>query len=236
MPPHKERHLSHRAGWLRATVLGANDGIISTAALILGVVAADATRSVVLTAGIAGLTAGALSMGLGEYVSVSSQRDSEQADIAKERWELDNVPERELTELTAIYQEKGLRHELAREVAEELTSHDALRAHLTEELGITESTLARPLQAMGSSTASFALGAALPLIATAVVPDSASTLFRIVVTVAVTVVALLILGVTGAVLGGARTARPTARVVLGGLAAMGLTMVIGKLFGTATGA
>lgn len=235
MPPHKERHLSHRAGWLRATVLGANDGIISTAALILGVVAADASRSAVLTAGVAGLTAGALSMGLGEYVSVSSQRDSEQADIAKERWELDNVPERELAELTSIYQEKGLDHSLAREVAVALTEHDALHAHLTEELGITETTLARPVQAMGSSTLSFALGAALPLIATAVVPDSAATGTRIAVTVAVTVVALLILGVTGAVLGGARAARPTARIVLGGLAAMALTMVIGKLFGTATG-
>lgn len=235
MPPHKERHLSHRAAWLRATVLGANDGIISTAALILGVTAADANRSAVLTAGVAGLTAGALSMGLGEYVSVSSQRDTEEADIAKEQWELANVPERELAELTAIYQDKGLDHDLARQVAVELTNHDALHAHLTEELGISEATLARPVQAMASSTASFAIGAALPLIATAVVPDSAATSMRIVVTVAVTIVALLILGVTGAVLGGARPLRPTARVVLGGLAAMSLTMLIGKLFGTATG-
>jgi VIT1/CCC1 family predicted Fe2+/Mn2+ transporter len=235
MPPHKERHLSHRAGWLRATVLGANDGIISTAALILGVVAADASRTAVLTAGIAGLTAGALSMGLGEYVSVSSQRDTEQADIAKERWELDNVPERELAELTAIYQEKGLDHELAREVATQLTEHDALRTHLVEELGITETTLARPLQAMASSTASFALGASLPLLAVAAVPDSAASLTRIIATVGVALVALVALGVTAAVLGGAKIGRPTARVVLGGLAAMGATMVIGWLFGTATG-
>jgi len=215
-------------------VLGANDGIISTAALILGVVAADASRSAVITAGVAGLTAGALSMGLGEYVSVSSQRDAERADIAKERWELANVPERELAELTSIYQQKGLDHDLAHEVAVALTEHDALHAHLTEELGITATSRARPLQAMGSSALSFALGAALPLLATVVVPDSASDPVRIAVTVAVTVLALLVLGITGAVLGGARPARPTARVVLGGLAAMALTMLIGRLFGTAT--
>jgi len=235
MPPHKERHLSHRAGWLRATVLGANDGIISTAALILGVVAADADRTAVLTAGIAGLTAGALSMGLGEYVSVSSQRDSEQADIAKEQWELANVPDRELAELTAIYQEKGLDHDLAREVATKLTEHDALKTHLVEELGITETTLARPVQAMTSSTASFAIGAALPLLAAAAVPDSSTALVRIVAIVLVAVVALLVLGTTAAVLGGAKVGRPTARVVFGGLLAMAATMVIGWIFGTATG-
>lgn len=235
MPPHKERHLSHRAGWLRATVLGANDGIISTAALILGVVAADASRSAVLTAGVAGLTAGALSMGLGEYVSVSSQRDSERADIAKEEWELANVPERELAELTAIYQDKGLDHDLAREVAVKLTEHDALRTHLVEELGISETTLARPLQAMLSSTVAFALGAALPLIAAALVPDSSTAGVRIVAILVVSVIALLALGMTGAVLGGARVGRPTARVVFGGIAAMGVTMLIGWLFGTATG-
>jgi vacuolar iron transporter family protein len=235
MPPHKERHLSHRAGWLRATVLGANDGIISTAALILGVVAADAGRSAVLTAGVAGLTAGALSMGLGEYVSVSSQRDSEQADIAKEKWELANVPERELAELTAIYQDKGLEHDLAREVAVKLTEHDALRTHLVEELGISATTLARPVQAMLSSTLSFAIGAALPLIAAAAVPDSASNGVRIMAILAIAVVALLGLGVTAAVLGGAKVGRPTARVVLGGVAAMAVTMGIGKIFGAATG-
>lgn len=235
MPPHKERHLSHRAGWLRATVLGANDGIISTAALILGVVAADASRSAVLTAGVAGLTAGALSMGLGEYVSVSSQRDSERADIAKEEWELANVPERELAELTAIYQDKGLDHELAREVAVKLTEHDALRTHLVEELGISETTLARPLQAMVSSTLAFALGAALPLIAAALVPDASSAGVRIVAILVISVIALLGLGMTGAVLGGAKVGPPTARVVLGGIAAMGVTMLIGWIFGTATG-
>ncbi len=233
MPPHKERHLSHRAGWLRATVLGANDGIISTAALILGVAAADATRSAVLVAGMAGLTAGALSMGLGEYVSVSSQRDVEQADIAKERWELANVPERELAELTAIYQQRGLTQDLARQVAVELTEHDALSTHLVEELGITETTMARPIQAMGSSMLSFAVGAAFPLIAAWAVPDSASTASRILATLIVSVIALLVLGFAGATAGGAKPGRPVARVVLGGIAAMAITMVIGKVFGTA---
>ena len=235
MLAHRERHLSHRTGWLRATVLGANDGIISTAALILGVAAADASRAAVLTAGMAGLTAGALSMGLGEYVSVSSQRDTEQADIAKERWELANVPDRELAELTAIYQEKGLSHDLAREVAVELTDHDALQTHLVEELGITEDTVARPGQAAGSSMLSFAVGAAFPLLAAAAVSASASTSARIAVTLVAAVLALLALGVAGATLGGVRVGRPAARVVLGGIAAMALTMVIGKLFGTAIG-
>ena len=235
MLAHRERHLSHRTGWLRATVLGANDGIISTAALILGVAAADASRSAVLTAGMAGLTAGALSMGLGEYVSVSSQRDTEQADIAKERWELANVPERELAELTAIYQEKGLSHDLAREVAVELTHHDALQTHLVEELGITEDTVARPAQAAGSSMLSFAVAAALPLLAAATVSDSGSSGVRIAVILVVAVLALLGLGVAGARLGGVKVGRPAGRVVLGGIAAMALTMVIGKLFGTAIG-
>src|SRR5690242_12453478 len=230
MPPHRERHLSHRAGWLRAIVLGANDGIISTAALILGVAAADAGRNAVLTAGIAGLTAGALSMGLGEYVSVSSQRDAEQADIDKERWELDNIPERELAELTSIYRERGLSEQLAREVAVELTAHDALQTHLTEELGISEDRLARPVQAAASSTVSFAVGAALPLLAAIAVPSSASPSTRITVVLVVAVLALLVLGVVGATLGGAKVGRPTARVVLGGIGAMAATMVIGSLF------
>jgi VIT1/CCC1 family predicted Fe2+/Mn2+ transporter len=235
MAPHKERHFSHRTGWLRATVLGANDGIVSVAALILGIAAADSSRSVVLTAGIAGLSAGALSMGLGEYISVSSQRDTEQADIAKEKWELENVPERELAELTAIYQSKGLSHTLAREVAVELTRHDALGTHLIEELGITESTLARPFQAAFSSMASFSIGASLPLLAAAVMPDSDTSAPRIIATLVISVIALFILGLTGALLGGAKPARPMARVVLGGTAAMGITMLIGKLFGTAIG-
>lgn len=235
MARHRERHLSHRSGWLRASVLGANDGIISTAALILGVAASDAGRSAILTAGIAGLSAGAMAMGMGEYVSVSSQRDTENADIAKEVWELENVPDRELAELTAIYQEKGLDHELAREVATRLTEKDALRIHLIEELGITEATMARPWQAALSSMASFALGAALPLIAAAVVPASAATSVRIIVTIVVAIIALLALGLAGARAGGAHPFRPTVRVVVGGIAAMAVTMAIGKLFGTAVG-
>ncbi len=229
MARHKERHLSHRAGWLRASVLGANDGIISTAALILGVAASDASRSAVLTAGIAGLTAGSMAMGLGEYVSVSSQRDTERADIAKEIWELEHTPERELAELTAIYQERGLSHELARKVAIELTEHDALATHLTEELGITEETLARPLQAAATSMLSFAVGAALPLIAAAIAAQGS----RIIATLLVSLVALVALGIAGARVGSAAPLRPTLRVVLGGAVAMAVTMAIGKLLGTA---
>lgn len=235
MARHSERHLSHRTGWLRASVLGANDGIISTAALILGVAAAGTGRAAVLTAGMAGLSAGALSMGLGEYVSVSSQRDTEQADIAKEVWELENVPDRELAELTAIYEEKGLSHDLAEEVARQLTAKDALRIHLIEELGITEATMARPIQASFSSMGAFALGASLPLIAVAIVPESASSLLRISVTLVVAILALLALGIAGAKAGGARPLRPTLRVLLGGIAAMAITMAIGKLFGAAVG-
>jgi VIT1/CCC1 family predicted Fe2+/Mn2+ transporter len=231
MARHKERHLSHRANWLRASVLGANDGIISTAALILGVAASDASSSAVITAGIAGLTAGSMAMGLGEYVSVSSQRDTEKADIAKEIWELEHTPERELAELTAIYQERGLSHDLARQVAVELTEHDALGTHLTEELGITEGTLARPLQAAATSMISFAIGAALPLIAASV----GSNGNRIALTLIVATVALLALGLAGARAGGAKPLRPTLRVVVGGIIAMGVTMAIGRIFGTAVG-
>jgi len=235
MARHRERHLSRRTGWLRAAVLGANDGIISVAALVLGVAAADTGRAAVLTAGIAGLSAGALSMGLGEYVSVSSQRDTEEADIAKERWELENVPERELAELTAIYMEKGLEHDLAAQVATALTERDALRIHLIEELGITESTLARPWQAAFASTGAFAAGAILPLLAMGLVPDDASGVTRIAVTLVVAVIALLALGWTGARLGGARPLRPVLRVVAGGVVAMAVTMAIGSLFGTTFG-
>ena len=154
-------------------VLGANDGLISTACLILGVAAADATRSAILTAGMAGLVAGAAAMALGEYVSVSSQRDSEHADIAKERWELDNMPDRELAELAAIYRAKGLSDELAERVAVELTQADALGVHLGDELGISETTLARPVQAAVSSAGSFAVGAAGPLLAAALATEPA---------------------------------------------------------------
>ena len=183
MVRHEEGHFSHRIGLLRAMVLGANDGIISTACLILGVAAADATRSTIITAGVAGLVAGAASMAIGEYVSVSSQRDAEQADIAKETWELEHTPEHELDELTAIYKGKGLTQELARAVAVQLTKEDALKVHMAEELGITHLTLARPVQASVSSAGSFSVGAAIPLIAVALASSSQRIATTIVVAV-----------------------------------------------------
>ena len=228
MATHNEGHGGTRIGLLRAVVLGANDGIISTACLVLGVAAASASRSAILTVGLAGLVAGAASMALGEYISVSSQRDAEDANIAKEKWELANVPEHELEELTAIYVHKGLNPELARQVAEELTAGDALKIHLAEELGISEHSRAQPIEAMVGSAAAFAVGAAVPLVAIAI----SSTSNRIVVTIAIVVVALLGLGAAGARAGGAHPVRPIVRVVLGGLVAIGLTMAVGKLFGT----
>jgi VIT1/CCC1 family predicted Fe2+/Mn2+ transporter len=229
MVKHDEGHLSHRIGLLRAMVLGANDGIISTACLILGVAAADATRSTIITAGVAGLVAGAASMAIGEYVSVSSQRDAEQADIAKETWELEHTPEHELDELTAIYKGKGLTQELARAVAVQLTKEDALKVHMAEELGITHLTLARPVQASVSSAGSFSVGAAIPLVAVAL----ASSSQRIATTIVIAVFALIALGVSSAIAGGAHPLRPTFRVVVGGLVAMGFTMAVGHFVGTA---
>lgn len=228
MVKHDEGHLSHRIGLLRAMVLGANDGIISTACLILGVAAADATRSTIITAGVAGLVAGAASMAIGEYVSVSSQRDAEQADIAKETWELEHTPEHELDELTAIYKGKGLTQELARAVAVQLTKEDALKVHMAEELGITHLTLARPVQASVSSAGSFSVGAAIPLVAVAL----ASSSQRIATTIVVALFALVALGISSAVAGGAHPLRPTFRVVLGGSVAMAFTMAIGRLVGS----
>ena len=228
MVKHDEGHLSHRIGLLRAMVLGANDGIISTACLILGVAAADATRSTIITAGVAGLVAGAASMAIGEYVSVSSQRDSEQADIAKETWELEHTPEHELDELTAIYKGKGLTQELARAVAVQLTKEDALKVHMAEELGITHLTLARPVQASVSSAGSFSVGAAIPLVAVAL----ASSSQRIATTIVVALFALVALGISSAVAGGAHPLRPTFRVVFGGSVAMAFTMAIGRLVGS----
>ena len=229
MVRHEEGHFSHRIGLLRAMVLGANDGIISTACLILGVAAADGTRNVIITAGVAGLVAGAASMAIGEYVSVSSQRDAEQADIAKETWELEHTPEHELDELTAIYKGKGLTQELARAVAVQLTKEDALKVHMAEELGITHLTLARPVQASVSSAGSFSVGAAIPLIAVAL----ASSSQRIATTIVVAVFALVALGISSAKAGGAHPLRPTFRVVFGGLVAMAFTMAVGHFVGTA---
>lgn len=210
-------------------VLGANDGIISTACLILGVAAADSSRSAILTAGMAGLVAGAVSMALGEYVSVSSQSDSERADIAKEKWELETMPEHELDELTAIYVDKGLPQALARDVAVELTKNDALKIHLAEELGITDTTMANPIQAAAGSAVAFTAGAAVPLITAAVAANAS----RIWATLIVVTVALAGLGWAGARFGRAETIKPTLRVVVGGLAAMAITMLVGKLFGSA---
>ena len=229
MVRHEEGHFSHRIGLLRAMVLGANDGIISTACLILGVAAADASRGTIITAGVAGLVAGAASMAIGEYVSVSAQRDAEQADIAKETWELEHTPEHELDELTAIYKGKGLTQELARAVAVQLTKEDALKVHMAEELGITHLTLARPMQASVSSAGSFSVGAAIPLIAVALAASSQ----RIATTVVVAVLALVALGISSAKAGGAHPLRPTFRVVFGGLVAMAFTMAVGRLVGSA---
>ena len=229
MSPHDEDHSSHRIGLLRAMVLGANDGIISTACLVLGVAAATAERSTILTAGMAGLVAGAASMALGEYVSVSSQRYSEQSDIAKEKWELEHTPDIELAELAGIYRKKGLPQALAHEVAVELTRHDALKTHLAEELGIHEATRARPIQASVGSAGSFAVGAAIPLIAVSLFTEA----MRFTGTIAVVVLTLVALGVSSSKYGGAKPASPVLRVVIGGLAAIAVTMAVGKLFGAA---
>jgi VIT1/CCC1 family predicted Fe2+/Mn2+ transporter len=218
--------MSHRSNWLRAAVLGANDGIVSTASLVLGVAASGASASAIVTAGIAGLVAGALSMAAGEYVSVSSQRDAERADIALETRELATDPEGELAELTAISERRGLRPDLAREVAHALTTKGALEAHLRDELGLSAERLARPLQAAWASALSFSAGAAVPLIAVAVAPADARG------AVAVTLVALAITGDLGARLGGAARGRATLRVVAWGAIAMAITAGIGALVGT----
>jgi VIT1/CCC1 family predicted Fe2+/Mn2+ transporter len=228
---HTEGHFGHRVGWLRASVLGANDGIVSTASILLGVAASGAERSALLTAGMAGLVAGSVAMAVGEYVSVASQRDTERSDIAKETWELQHEAEHELDELTAIYTARGLDRDLARQVAEQLTERDALGAHLRDELGIAPGDLARPVQAAASSAASFGVGAALPLIAASL----ASRSTRIGVILVVALLALVSLGFAGAKAGGAKYGRPVVRIVVGGVVAMAFTMVVGKLFGAAVG-
>lgn len=228
-PLHAERHLSLRSNWLRAAVLGANDGILSTSSLVLGVAASGASRSAIVTAGIAGLMAGAGSMAAGEYVSVSSQRDTEDADLRLERRELAADPEGELRELTGIYEGRGLRPELAAEVARGLTEHDALEAHARDELGLPEDRRARPLQAAGASALSFAAGALLPLLAIGVFGSSS----RVVACILVTLLALTGLGALGARLGGAPVPRAVLRVVFWGATAMAVTAGVGALVGTA---
>jgi len=225
---HDEHHRSERIGWLRATVLGANDGIVSIASLIVGVAAADASRSEALTAGSAGLVAGALSMAVGEYVSVSSQRDTELADIAAERRELTTDPASELLELTSIYERRGLDHALAAEVAKQLTEHDALGAHARDELGITATAAARPLQAAGSSAASFLVGGGLPLIAAIAASGDA----RPWVVSIVAVICLALLGVMGARLGGASKRTAAVRIAVLGALALGASAAIGAAVGT----
>lgn len=225
---HPESHLVSRIGWMRAAVLGANDGIVSTASLIVGVAAASAATSDVLIAGVAGLVAGAMSMAAGEYVSVSSQSDTEQADLGRERAELATRPEFEREELARIYTDRGVSPELARQVADQLMAHDALGAHARDELGISEVSTARPVQAALTSAATFAVGAALPLSMVLLMPRSA-------LVAGVSIASLLFLGLLGAVgaqAGGANVGRATLRVTFWGALAMALTAGIGAIFGT----
>ena len=228
---HRETHAASRIGWLRAAILGANDGIVSTASLIAGVAAAGASASTILVTGTAGLVAGAMSMAAGEYVSVSSQGDAEKADIAKEKRELATVPELELEELTQIYQQRGLDRPLAEQVAVQLTAHNALDSHLRDELGLTSEMAARPIQAAAASAASFTVGAALPL---AIVLLVAGPSLPWIVSAA-SLIFLAILGALGAWAGNAPIARAVLRVGFWGAVAMGVTMAIGSLFGTTVG-
>jgi len=228
---HRERHRTDRVGWLRASVLGANDGIVSTASLVLGVAAAEGTRGHILVAGVAGLVAGALSMAAGEYISVSSQADAERSSIELEREELATQPEAELEELTAIYARRGLSPDLARTVARELTARDALAAHARDELGLTEELAARPLQAALASAASFALGAALPVLTIVVVPPSS----LMTAVVAASLVCLAVLGAVAARAGGASAWRGAVRVTFWSALAMAATAGVGRLFGTSVG-
>ena len=228
--PHDEPHRLGRAAWLRAAVLGANDGVVSTACLIVGVAGAGASYAGVRTAGIAGLAAGALSMALGEYVSVASQRDIEQADVQIERRALEEHPVAELRELALIWESRGLEPETAAEVARQLTEKDALGAHVRDELGLTADTAARPIQAALSSLLSFTLGALVPLVAYLATPDRRSF-----VAVVASVIALASLGWIGAALGSAKRLRAIARVAIGGTAAMAITLLIGELTGAALG-
>jgi len=224
---HRELHRSERIGWLRATVLGANDGLISTSSLVVGVAAAEPSRAAILLAAVAGLAAGALSMAAGEYVSVSSQADTEQADLARERGELATAPEAERAELAGLYVTRGLSRELALQVADQLMAHDALGAHARDELGIHEITRARPIQAAVASAASFAVGAAPPALLAALLPTGVLTPG----VVAVTLGLLLVLGGVAARLGGASLTRGALRVAFWGAVAMGCTAAVGRLFG-----
>lgn len=224
---HRERHIGDRVGWLRAAVLGANDGIVSTASLIVGVAAAEAGRSGILVAGVAGLVAGAMSMAAGEYVSVSSQSDAEKADIERERAELAAAPDAELRELSGFYTARGLTPDLADEVARQLTATDALAAHVQDELGISGTSIARPIQAAFASAVSFSIGAAVPLI----VAIAAPLLLTLSTVTAAAVLSLAFLGAVGAKVGGAPILKAVLRVTIWGVVAMAITAGIGKMFG-----
>lgn len=228
---HSEIHMVHRIGWLRAAVLGANDGIVSTSSLVVGVAAAGTGRTEVLIAGLAGLVAGAMSMAAGEYVSVSSQTDAEQADLARERKELAETPAAELEELTRIYEARGLTRDLAEQVAVQLTERDALGSHARDELGISETVTAHPVQAALVSAMTFAVGAVVPLLVAMLAPPS-----QIVPLVAVaTLLSLAILGGLGATAGGAGVLRGAMRVTFWGALAMAATALVGSVFGVAVG-
>jgi VIT1/CCC1 family predicted Fe2+/Mn2+ transporter len=226
-----EMHRSGRIGWLRAAVLGSNDAIVSTASLMIGVAAASASKRVILVAGVAGLVAGAMSMAVGEYVSVSSQRDAEQADIGLEKRELTEEPQVELQELALIYEKRGLEKDLAMKVAVQLSAGDRLGAHLRDELGIDQTLLARPMQAAWISAASFAFFATIPIAALLVAPVS----LRISLIAVLCLLSLAVLGAFGGYLGGAPLGRASLRVTLGGALAMAVTAIIGRILGVAAG-
>ena len=226
---HGEQHNSHRIGWLRAVVLGANDGTISVASLVVGIAASGATRSDLLVAGLAATVAGAASMAAGEFVSVQSQADTEQADLTRERRELTIDPAGELAELAEIYRNRGLTAETARQVAEQLTRHDALGAHARDELGLTETLRARPIQAALASAASFAIGALVPILAVLLSPQGQVGSF----TTSVALGALAVLGGLSAKAGGAAMPRSVMRMVVWGSLALGLTALVGHLVGKA---
>jgi VIT1/CCC1 family predicted Fe2+/Mn2+ transporter len=226
-----EMHRSGRVGWLRAAVLGSDDAIVSTASLMIGVAAASDSKRAILVAGVAGLVAGAMSMAVGEYVSVSSQRDAEQADIGREKRELATEPQAELQELALIYEKRGLEKDLAMKVAEQLSARDRLGAHLRDELGINQASLARPIQAAWISAASFAFFATIPIAALLVAPAS----LRIPLIAVLCLVSLAALGAFGGYLGGAPLGRASLRVTLGGALAMAVTALIGRILGVSIG-
>jgi len=227
----KEDHYLSRSGWLRASILGANDGILSTASIIIGVAAASTTREPIVLAGVAGLVAGALSMAAGEYVSVSSQTDIETSDLDRERKELIEMPEEELQELAMIYQERGLTPELALQVAKQLTEHDALGAHARDELGINSMTRAKPLEAALASGASFVFGGILPVLAALIIPVKPMIFWQYILTT----LFLIILGAYAARAGGSSVKKAVLRITFWGTIAMGITAYIGHLFGVSLG-